>query len=174
MINYFSQFPTSFYDFGDTERNIINVWNRTHYKLLGSFNFADLCQKYVINDGENPTDVSMKLYGTQDYYWTFFVVNVRRDYVRHFPMTEQSLIEYCKEKYGPTQWTEGVHHYEDRRGFVVDSAYLDIDGYTVRRGIPVSNFAYEQKENEKRRHIYVIKPYYVSKFAANFMGTMNV
>lgn len=170
---YFSNLPTSLYDFKDQQRTITNVWNRVHYKMMGKFDFATMCQKYTMEIGDTPTSVSIKLYGTQDFYWTLFVVNVRRDYVADFPLSEEALKAYCIEKYGNPEWIEGIHHFEDRRGFVVDSVYIDIDGFTIRRGIPVSNWYHESKLNDKKREIYVIKPYYVSSFASQFMGAMN-
>ena len=32
-------------------------------------------KSYHLQDGERPDHVSLKLYGTTDYYWTLFMVN---------------------------------------------------------------------------------------------------
>lgn len=172
-MNLFKNFPKSFYDFNGDNRHITNVWHRLHYKVASSLDVVQMCQKYTILDGETPESISLKLYDNQDYYWTIFMVNLKHDYVTEFPLEENALIAYCKEKYGDPEWIEGIHHYINRNGRVVDTHYVDIDGTTILKGIPINNYKHEQQVNDKKREIIVVNPYYIGKFVSEYERALN-
>lgn len=55
---------------------------------------------YEIRNGERPDIVSTRLYGTPEFYWTFFVINeFLHDGYRAWPMSEEDLLEYLKTEY---------------------------------------------------------------------------
>ena len=73
---FFKLFPTQQYDFNrdGVLQNVIDIYrsvrpegykvdNTTVYKLE------------TVQNGERPDRMSERLYGTTDYYWTFFVIN---------------------------------------------------------------------------------------------------
>lgn len=170
---FFNNFPKINYKFNDTNRTITNHWVRYHYFLSRKQDIDQFCQKYTILDGDTPEGISIKLYGVQDYYWTIFMVNNLTDYIRDFPLSEQALVGYCKEKYGDPEWIEGVHHYENRYGNVVNQTFIDIDGKTVTNGLPISNYDYEQTANDKKRNIRVVNPYFISEFVSKFENAIT-
>lgn len=57
---------------------------------------------YTMLEGERPEDVSYKLYGNVNYYWTILLANERFDYNYDFPLTSKQLNEMIIEKYGST------------------------------------------------------------------------
>lgn len=76
MSAYFQNFPTIQYDILGNGRpiEVVDLFRAVRLRkrirddvLLYSF--------YTIQDGERPDHVSLKLYGTTEYYWTFFMVN---------------------------------------------------------------------------------------------------
>lgn len=76
MSVYFQEFPTMQYDLyndGHT-MELVDIFRTVRPKA----NIKDdllLYNKYTIQDGERPDHLSQKLYGSPDYFWTFFMVN---------------------------------------------------------------------------------------------------
>lgn len=55
---------------------------------------------YNVVDGERPENISYKLYGSTNYYWTFFIINQHlRNYYDHWPKSSSELVQYCQAKY---------------------------------------------------------------------------
>jgi hypothetical protein len=54
----------------------------------------------TIQDGERPDILSMRLYGTEVYHWTFLLLNPQiKNIWDDWPMKYGQLIEYCTQKY---------------------------------------------------------------------------
>jgi hypothetical protein len=93
---FFKLFPTQQYDFNrdGVLQNVIDIYrsvrpegykvdNTTVYKLE------------TVQNGERPDRMSERLYGTTDYYWTFFVINeFLHDGLGVWPMSQEDLQEY--------------------------------------------------------------------------------
>ena len=73
---YFSNFANIDYDFDGSgiQRSVKNL---AQYSTIISKNIDDATfySYYNIQDGARPDNVSEELYGTPEYYWTFFIVN---------------------------------------------------------------------------------------------------
>lgn len=55
---------------------------------------------YEIRNGERPDIVSTRLYGSPEFYWTFFVINeFLHDGYRAWPLPEEDLLEYILTEY---------------------------------------------------------------------------
>lgn len=76
MSVYFQNFPIIQYDvYGDgTKIDLIDISRAIRLKKSLKDDVI-LYTYYNIQDGERPDHVSQKLYGSQNYYWTFFMVN---------------------------------------------------------------------------------------------------
>jgi len=76
MSYYFQGFPTILYDINANGKpiEVTNIFRAVRLKPETRDNII-LYTSYTIQDGERPDHVSMKLYNTVDYYWTFFMVN---------------------------------------------------------------------------------------------------
>ena len=78
---FFKQFPQIDYDIQE---------NGEISKIYDMYRHVDVVNKktddftsytfYEIKDGDRPDIISQKLYGTPDYYWTFFIIN---DFLQH-------------------------------------------------------------------------------------------
>lgn len=76
MSYFFQGFPTMQYDVFANGRPVETTDLFRSVRLKN--NLRDdilLYERYHIQDGERPDHVSLKLYGTTDYYWTFFMIN---------------------------------------------------------------------------------------------------
>lgn len=98
---FFKLFPTQQYDFNrdGVLQNVIDIYrsvrpegykvdNTTVYKLE------------TVQNGERPDRMSERLYGTTDYYWTFFVINeFLHDGLGVWPMSQEDLQEYMATEF---------------------------------------------------------------------------
>lgn len=96
---YFRPFGVVNYRFGDGEEPVY-FDNLTQYvdlldQLKDQLAFYN---KYTIVSGERPDTLSYELYGTTDYYWTFFLMN---DHIREqgWPIPDYEMVEMAKSKY---------------------------------------------------------------------------
>ena len=76
MSSYFKNFPTTQYDlfFDGQTSEVVDIFRIVKVKKQ----FKDdvtFYTYYTIQDGERPDVVSTKLYGSPDFFWTFFMVN---------------------------------------------------------------------------------------------------
>lgn len=101
MSQYFSYFPTVNYDlFFDGQRSEVTDIFRI-VKVKNTFkDDVTYYTFYDIQDGERPDVVSTKLYGTADYYWTFFMVNDRLVNLHtDWPLSTSDLEHAIDKKY---------------------------------------------------------------------------
>lgn len=99
---YFRPFPSVDYLFGD-ETVPVNTTNLTAYvdivdQIKDNSSFYTT---HYIQDNERPDTLSFALYGTVDYYWTFFLMN---DGLREsgWPLNEYQLEQETNELYPNT------------------------------------------------------------------------
>ena len=98
---FFKKFPNIEYDFeGKGETNTIkNIFRSV--RALPTFldEFTGYSFYHVVN-GERPDIVSQRLYGSSDFYWTFFVINdFLHDGYRAWPLSQESLLDYMLKEY---------------------------------------------------------------------------
>lgn len=76
MSTYFERFPIIQYDIHGNNRpiDVVDISRTVRLKPSIKDNII-LYTYYQVQDGERPDHVSMKLYGTQAHYWTFFMIN---------------------------------------------------------------------------------------------------
>jgi hypothetical protein len=105
MLNFFKSFPLVQYQFNEDseEKNIIIDINRNVRAYISEMDNANAYLYYEVNDGSRPDQVSMELYGTPAYYWTFFVVNDDLTNGLHeWPKSSYELNNFVDEKYPRT------------------------------------------------------------------------
>ena len=63
-------------------------------------NNAGFYQTIEIQDGERPDHLSKRLYNSEQYHWTFLLLNPQiKNIWDDWPMKQSQLVEYCTEKY---------------------------------------------------------------------------
>jgi hypothetical protein len=98
---FFKLFPKVGYDLKDTGilQNVVNIY-RSVRPLREFIDDISAYRLYEIKNGERPDIVSQRLYGTPDYYWTFFIVNeYLHDGLASWPMSQEDLQEYMRTEY---------------------------------------------------------------------------
>lgn len=96
---YFKNFDIVGYRFGDNESPVLFNNLSQYVDIIDDLkNNLTFYNKYTIPSGERPDTLSYKLYGTTDYYWTFFMMN---DHVRisGWPVPSYRLLDIAKQKY---------------------------------------------------------------------------
>ena len=99
MSNYFNNFPLLTYKFGNEVSDTL-FQNLTTYislvdELKGNVAFYDTG---YIRDGERPDTLSYNIYGTTEYYWTFYLLN---EDIREsgWPLKESEILPSAKVYY---------------------------------------------------------------------------
>lgn len=98
-MGYFSNFPLKTYNFGDNESEVLFEDITAYVDIIDQLTDDVNYYEYVtIGDGDRPDTLSYKLYGTTDYYWTFFLLNeeLRKG---GWPLRSQELFEAIKSQY---------------------------------------------------------------------------
>ena len=96
---YFEPFGFVRYKFGDGEAPVLFNDLTEYVDIIDEVKEnATLLNKYTVVAGERPDTLSYELYGTTDYYWTFFLLN---DHVRvsGWAQPDYELLSLAKSKY---------------------------------------------------------------------------
>jgi hypothetical protein len=73
---FFTNFQNVPYSFGDNETPVFAKKLSQYVSVLDQLrNSETLIEKYTVIAGDRPDTISFRLYGTVDYYWTFFLMN---------------------------------------------------------------------------------------------------
>lgn len=100
-MGYFRQFPQLNYDF---DRNgilqkVVDIY-RAARPLDAYLDDLNAYSFYNVKNGERPDIVSQRLYGTTQYYWTFFIINdFLHDGLAAWPMSQEKLHDYMDEEF---------------------------------------------------------------------------
>ena len=162
---YFANFPYTFYSLDDRQsvQFIRNITLRAVINDKIKQNYA-LYDEYDIKDGETPEILADKFYNNSNYHWIILHMNEIHDPRFEWPLSVNNLLEYTKAKYGAAN-INNVHHYEDNEGYVVNS--------NAPFATPVTNFLYEDRLNESKRRIKILKPQYVSTVNREFRDSIE-
>ena len=160
---YFEKFPTTFFTLDDrkTVQTVTNIFLRTVINDELKSNFS-LFEEYDVKDGETPEILADKLYGSSEYHWIVLHMNDIVDPRYEWPLSTRNLIKYAQGTY---QDIYGIHHYEDAVGnWVMPS---------VPNSTPISNFMHEDRINESKRRIKLLKPQYVEAVTREFASKLE-
>ena len=170
---YFKDFPSIIYPFKDKNVRFKDIVRRVGVEnniaklaLYQKLSIVD----YFITDGEKPEHVSMALYGTVDYYWTILVLNDIINLNTDWPKHQNTMFEYCEDKYGKNNATD-THHYiiadteNDDDPIVVD---YDPAKWANSEILDVTNYEYESQLNDKKRMIKVLRKESVASFVDRY------
>tara|TARA_A100001011_G_scaffold398375_1_gene502578 strand:- start:16785 stop:17600 length:816 start_codon:yes stop_codon:yes gene_type:complete len=98
---FFELFPKVEYDFNrqGVVQNMVDIFRAVRPLPTFLDNFTGY-KFYEIKNGERPDIVSQRLYGTPDFYWTFFVINdFLHDGYRSWPKSAEQLEAFMNKQY---------------------------------------------------------------------------
>lgn len=194
---FFSKLPNVEYDIKPIKFPISTQEYVLVKNLFRRFKISDTAftstvyfNKYTIVDGDRPDIIANKFYGTPKYDWIVILTNNIINPIFEFPIAERCLYDFVASNYSSP---DDVHHYETlevtnsigeillQAGFVVDAGYVSMThkfydritgqvftktGSTITKS--VTNYQYEQKLNDSRREIYILRPEFIDRFVSEF------
>jgi len=146
-------------------------------------------ERYTIRGDDRPDNVANEIYGDPTLDWVVLLSNNIINIYNEWPLDQTSFDAYVVEKYRDLFEDEpaatlysGIHHYEsievkDTNGVIIFPAGLEVSEnqsviyYDVELGreitvsnvaSPVTNYAYEEKLNNRKRNIYLLKSKYLN------------
>ena len=194
-INYVSLLPNR--NRNDERILVKNIFKRA--KLREDLNQSiTVFDYYQIEYDTRPDTVAHEVYGDSELDWIILITNNITNLRNQWPISQNDLHNYMIEKYGETGIT-GVHHYETtevkdqysrillKAGLVVDPdykfryTYRGVGGSEDRtsqviESNPVqviTNLAYEQRKNDAKRQIRILKPDFVSAIVQDLRNVMK-
>jgi hypothetical protein len=162
-VSYFSNFPSGMLKIGNEYKYVTDIFKRVYVKTP-AVNYSEI-ETVTVPDGYTIEQASDLYYGAATYHWVIAIINNYVDIREEWPKSTADLLEYCKLKYGGLEGIYQVHHYE-ADGLTVQSSY-------VGTKTAVTNMEYEEKLNDVKREIKVLRPEYLTYFVTKFQTLIS-
>ena len=146
--------------------------------------FQDLTvfEKYSVKGDDRPDNVAFEIYGDANLDWVVLLSNNIINVQNEWPLSQIAFENYVLDKYGTLAKLDEIHHNESNevkdstgviifpKGVRVSAAQsvsyhepLTSEQVTVNPvSKAVTNYEYEQKVNNEKRRIFLIKPIYLN------------
>ena len=138
--------------------------------------------KHIVEGDDRPDNVAFKFYGDSNLDWVVLLSNNIVNVQSEWPLSQADFNAYVTGKYDEETLYSGIHHYESREVKTTDNSiiipagqrvgvaqsvsyYDDALGQHVRAtdiALPVTNFTHEEKLNNDKRNIFVLKASYLN------------
>jgi hypothetical protein len=188
MPTYFRQVPDFEYVSRTTDSQNISeyktVKNLFKKGKLREDIFGDLLffTKYKIVGDDRPDNVAFEIYGDETLDWLVLLCNNILNVQTEWPLSQQSFQNFLLSKYRSEDNLLEIHHYETIKvtdsfgvtivpeGLQVQSDYSveyydsGLENYIVKTNIvrEVTNYDYENKIENDKRNIFILKPTYLN------------
>ena len=146
------------------------------------FNDLTYFTKYQIIGDDRPDNVAFDVYDDETLDWVILLSNNIINIQTEWPLDHQSFYNFLMDKYGSEESINGIHHYETTqvrdtnrtiivpKGLKVPQNYsiefydANLESYTTASNITteITNYAYENKIQDDKRNIYVLKKEYLN------------
>jgi len=146
------------------------------------FNDLTFFTKYKVIGDDRPDNVAFDVYEDETLDWVVLLSNNITNIQTEWPLNHQSFYNFLIMKYGSEENIHAVHHYETTevrnteqtiivpKGLKVPQNYSiefydeRLESYTTASNITteITNYAYENKIEDDKRNIYVLKPKYIN------------
>ena len=164
---YFKDFPVILYD----SKEVTNLLRRVaiRSKVKTNVMFFDT---YDVKEGETPEMIADKLYDDPQLHWVVMIVNNITDRYHEWPMSGNQFLDYVNEKYSNP---EGTHHYEIEQSSGDTTVKINIGTYYTDHPTAtlITNYEYEEEEQNRRRKIRLLDPKFIQDFTAEFSDLMQ-
>jgi len=176
---YFEKFPKILYDIDNTKnyKLVTDILRRVKVRESIRDN-VELFDKYDVDSGDSPETIAYKIYGSVRYYYVILLLNNIKDRYYDWPLSYQAFESYVKDKYANPS---GIHHYEitQSSGTTTSNGPDDYDylievNSTQPGAVAVTNYEYEQRLQDKKRQIKLLKPGFLRAFETEFEKLVRV
>ena len=177
-MSYFSKFPMMIYD----------MKNNGNFKLLpdilrrvkqrsaiksGQFIF----DAYDVRNGEKPEDIAYKWFGDAELHWIILMTNNVLDRYYDWPMSQQQLEVFLKDKYSNP---DAIHHYEITKDSgrttgqgPFDYSHLVEVNSDTDSASSISNREFEERKQDVKRSIRLLDKRYIPDFIEEFNNLVS-
>jgi hypothetical protein len=187
MSNYFRQVPEFEYvsrlpgaNIGDYIR-VKNLFKKGKIRE-DIFQNLSFFEKYKIIGNDRPDNVAFEIYKDSKLDWVVLLSNNILNIQTEWPLPQTDFDRFLLDKYDDYNTLyNGIHHYEteevkNSRGVTIVPAGLQVDAsYSVSYydffieqqittgniSVPVTNYEYEEKIEDNKRNIYLLKSTYL-------------
>jgi hypothetical protein len=164
---YFEYFPQTGYDLLSDKNNIrINIVTNILVRIRKKLNITNISffEQHFISDGDRAEILAYEIYGDSSLHWLIMYANYMTNPFFDWPLTYYDLQKFVAKKYPNNE--NGIHHYEDEMGYVVDLP----ENHPAESQYPkiITNFLYEENINDSKRSINIIKQEYVASIVDEF------
>ena len=186
---YFRNLPE--FDYVDRTRNDGSIGDYTRVKnlfkkgVLRQDIFQDLSffTKYIVEGDDRPDNVADRVYGDPTLDWVVLMANNITNIQSEWPLSQADFNTFLLDKYeNETILYSGVHHYESNEVKTSRDVIVIPSGMRVGVGqsvsfyddglkqqvtktdvaSPITNYMYEDKINNDKRNIFILKPVYLN------------
>lgn len=175
MPDYFSYFPKIYIDVAGNGNSkvVTNLLKRIQIKQ-GLKEVAAVFDEYTIDTATSPEVLSEQYYGDQKYYWVILMFNNIKDRFYDWPLTADQFEQYVNDKYSNIN---AVHHYEIAQSSGETTSYDNSHLIQVNSGTSgataITNYEYEQRIQDKKRRIRLLRPEYLEMVVSEFIKLME-
>ena len=164
---YFENFPVIYYK----GKDVTNLLRRVGVRTKAKTNMV-MFETYDVKEGETPEMIADKLYGDSTLHWVVLMVNNIVDRYHEWPVAGNQFLDYVNEKYSNPSAT---HHYEIAQSSGKTTVKIDIgtDNTDYPTATIITNYEYEEKEQDRRRKIRLLEPSFIDDFVAEFKDLIN-
>tara|TARA_R100000426_G_scaffold79127_1_gene56787 strand:- start:35 stop:709 length:675 start_codon:yes stop_codon:yes gene_type:complete len=186
---YFRNLPE--FDYVDRTRNDGSLGDYTRVKnlfkkgVLRKDIFQDLSffTKYIVEGDDRPDNVADRVYGDPTLDWVVLMANNITNIQSEWPLSQADFNTFLLDKYeNETILYSGIHHYESNEVKTSRDVIVIPSGMRVGVGqsvsfyddglkqqvtktdvaSPITNYMYEDKINNDKRNIFILKPVYLN------------
>tara|TARA_Y100000310_G_C20672485_1_gene811062 strand:- start:1245 stop:1754 length:510 start_codon:yes stop_codon:yes gene_type:complete len=162
---FFEAFPTIQYDVVGLKnyKEIRDILVRTQFKERVKQNHGAF-EKYDVKDGETPEMIAFEQYGHPQLHWIVLYFNDIVDPFYEWPLSLRDFDKWVMDKYTNPN---AVHHYEVAQSSGVTTKMLKVES-TVSGATAVTNYEYEEAEQNKKKQIKLLKREFVAQVVNEF------
>ena len=186
---YFRNLPE--FDYVDRTRNDGSLGDYTRVKnlfkkgVLRKDIFQDLSffTKYIVEGDDRPDNVADRVYGDPTLDWVVLMANNITNIQSEWPLSQADFNTFILDKYeNETTLYSGIHHYESNEVKTSRDVIVIPSGMRVGVGqsvsfyddglkqqvtktdvaSPITNYMHEDKINNDKRNIFILKPVYLN------------
>ena len=139
--------------------------------------------KFDVLGDDRPDNVADLIYGDPTLDWVVLLSNNIVNVQSEWPLSQGDFNRYITDKYGTEEKLySGIHHYESREVKASDGTIIIPSGARVSVGqsvsffdeitdqqvirtdvaMPITNYMHEDKLNNEKRNIFLLKPIYLN------------
>ena len=148
--------------------------------IIGNIAFFE---KFTVQGDDRPDNVANEIYGNPFLDWVVLLANNIVNIQSEWPMSQTDFNTYVTEKYeNEDTLYNGIHHYEANEVKTTNDVIIIPSGTRVSVGqsvsyfdngsqeqvtvtniaLPITNFMHEQKINDDKRNIFLLKPRFLN------------